>query len=342
MRIFAIFSILILFNSYAIFASGSKEKDAGPKWMTNIETDFPNSKYLAAVGSGDSRRRAQEDAAGLLAQQFTVNIKVDTVAQQKYAELVKEDKSYKESETILNHTVGTQANEQFINLRYSDPYTDKSGTTHIVAYIEREPTAFIYRDIIRKDLEKADDYYNRAGSVTGSLKRFAFYDAAYAVVLNAERMIEQLRIIHMPSAAILGLDLNIKKIAEAKDKEAEKLSYNISITGDKDGKVSGIIRDTMRDQPMSYNPNAKMVIKGTWAVAPGALNPNFKSVFWTANISLFDETGTTIASFYKDARENGITEDQAEVFAYREFQKHFSIELINNINAYLTRIAVGK
>ncbi|MCL2706096.1 MAG: LPP20 family lipoprotein [Spirochaetaceae bacterium] len=340
MRIFTIFAILILLNSCS--TTGSKTKEKAPNWMTNIEADFPNAKYLAAVGSGDSRRRAQEDASAFLAQQFTVNVKVDTVAQQKYAELVKDDKNYKESEIILNHTIGTQANEEFINLRFSDPYTDNSGTTHIVAYIEREPTAFIYREIIRKDLAKAEDFYSRASSVTGSFKRYAFYDAAYAIGLNAEKMIEQLRIIHMPSAAILGLDLNNKKIIEARDKEAEKLSYHISITGDKEGKIAAIIRDTMREQAISYNPNGKMGVKGTWALSPVSLNPSFKSVIWTADISLFDETGTVIATFYKEARENGITEDQAETFAYRELQKHLSQDLINNIQAYLTRIAIGK
>ncbi|MCL2480376.1 MAG: LPP20 family lipoprotein [Spirochaetaceae bacterium] len=342
MRFFAIFAILVLFNSCSTSGSPSKKNNGAPKWMTNIEADFPNSKYLAAVGSGDSRRRAQEDASAFLAQQFTVNVKVDTVAQQKYAELVKEDKNYKESEIILNHTIGTQANEEFINLRFSDPYTDNSGTTHIVAYIEREPTAFIYRDIIRKDLAKAEEFYSRASSVTGSFKRYAFYDAAYAMGLNAERMIEQLRIIHMPSAAILGLDINNKKFAEARDKEAENLSYHISITGDKEGKVAAIIRDTMREQSISYNPNGKMAVKGTWSTSPVSLNPNFKSVIWTADISLFDETGTTIATFYKEARENGITEDQAETFVYREFQKQVSKDLRNSIQSYLTRIATGK
>ena len=342
MRIFTVFAIILLFTSCSTTGHGSKTESKAPAWMTNINADFPDSKYLAAVGSGDSRRRAQEDAAAFLAQQFTVNIKVDTLAQQKYEELVKEDKSYKETETILNHTIGTQANEEFINLKFSDPYTDKSGTTHIVAYLERESTAFIYRDIIRKDLAKAEEYYNRANTVTGSLKRYAFYDAAYTMGLNAERMIGQLRIIHMPSSAILEMDLNIKKITEARDKEAEKLSYRISITGDKDGKIAGGIRETMRAQSIAYSPEGKMAVKGTWTLTPVSLNPSFKSVRWTADISLFDETNTAIATFYKDARENGITENEAVVFAYREFQKQFSRELAKDIQAYLTRIVVGK
>ena len=337
MKIFTVFfAILILISSCATTSSRA------PVWMTNIEADFPSSKYLAAVGSGSSRRRAQKDAAAFLAQQFTVNVKVDTIAQQKYAELVKEDKNYTESEIILSHIIGTQASEEFINLKFSDAYTDKSGTTFVVAYIERQPTALIYRDIITKDLAKAEEYYNRANSATGSLRRYAFYDAAYTVGLNAERMIDQLRIIYSPMATIAAMDLNLRKFAEARDREAGNLSYSISITGDNDGRVAAIIRDTMSEQLISYSPAGKMVIRGTWALSPISVNPSFKSVQWTTDISFFDEANTTITTFYKDARENGITEDQAEIFAYREFQRHFSAEMTNGIQSYLTGIVVGR
>jgi len=336
MKNFIVFIILILFTSCA--TTGSK---GAPQWMTNLEAEFPGSRYLAAIGSGDSRRRAQEDAAAFLAQQFTVNIKVDTVAQQKYAELTKDDSRYRESELMLTHTIGTQANEELINLKYSDAYRDSSGITHIVAYLERQPTSLIYRDIITKDLAKAEEFHNRASSVTGSLRRYAFYDAAYTMTLNAERMLDQLRIIFPPMVPMLEMQFNFKKFTEARDRAAGNLSYSIAVTGD-DGRVAGIIRDTMREQSISYSPNGSMTIRGTWSITPVSVNPNFRSVQWTANISLFDETGTTIATFYRDARENGITEEQAVNFAYREFQRHLSRELGRDIQSYLTRTATSR
>ncbi len=345
MKNFIIFIILIFLVSCATGGnnSGLSKTDSNvPKWMTNIEADFPDSKYLAAVGSGDSRRRAQEDAAAFLAQQFSVNVRVDTVAQQKYAELVKEDKSYKESETTLSHTIGTQANEEFINLKFSDPYTDNTGTAYIVAYLERQSTALVYRDIIKKDLAKAEEYYSRADSVNSSLRRYAFYDAAYTMGLNAERMIGQLRIIYLPIVPSLEMDLNLKKFADARDKEAVKLSCQISITGDKDGKIAAIIKDIMQTQSISYNPNGKMAVKGSWSLESVDLNPKFKSIRWRADISFFDETGTTIATFYKEMRENGITENEAIAFSYREVQKQMSKEFTQNIQSYLTKLVVNK
>ncbi|MCL2792076.1 MAG: LPP20 family lipoprotein [Spirochaetaceae bacterium] len=343
MKIFVILIILILSISCATKGSKATGSQATPLWMTNLEAEFPNSRYLAATGSGDSRRRAQEDAAAFLAQQFTVNIKVDTLAQQKYVELVRNDTSYSESELILTHIIGARADEELINLRFSDAYTDRSGITHVVGYIERQPTSLIYRDLIRKDLAKAEEFYGRANSATGSLRRYAFYDAAYTVKLNAERMLNQLRIIFPPMVPMLEMDFNFRKIAEARDREAENLSYSISITGDNNGRIAGTIRETMSEQSISYNPNnATMVFRGDWSVSPVSVNPNFKSVQWTANISLFDDSGATIATFFRSARENAITEEQAEIFAYREFQRQLSRDLGRDIQSYLTRVVTGR
>ncbi|MCL2295200.1 MAG: LPP20 family lipoprotein [Spirochaetes bacterium] len=331
-------AILILFNSCAAtFRHGGTP----PAWMTNLEADFPQSRYLAAVGSGSSRRRAQEDASALLAQQFSVHVRVNTVAQERYAELIRGDQRYREIMTMLNHTIGTQADQTFINLKFSDPYIDRTGTTHVVAYLERQPTALIYRDLIRRDLEKAEDYFRRANTAVGSLRRYAFFDAAYIMALNAERMIDQLRIIFPPMAAMMEMELDLRKFTAARDREAANLSYRIAIDGDTDGRIAGIVREAMSGQAISYSPNGSMVFRGTWSVTPVTVNPNFRSVNWIANISLFDEADTTIATFFRDARENGLTETQAETVAFREFQRQLSAELARGINAYLTGIVIG-
>jgi hypothetical protein len=312
-----------------------------PKWMTDLETDYPQAKYLAAVGSGDNRRGAEDDASGALARLFTVNVKVDAVAQQRYAEIVKADKTYTENEMAISQTVGTQASEQFVNLRFSDPYSDERGTTHVVAYIERESTAAIYRSLIQKDLAKAEDFLDRASSMPSALQRYAFYDAAHNVGLNAERMIGQLRIIHATSARLVESQLDLKKVTSARDAEAGKMTYAIALTGDADKRLAGIIRKTLENLSLSYQDRGLLTVKGSWSVEPVSVNPQFKSVLWTANISLYDETGAAIATYARQSRENAINETQAASLAYREVEKSLNKDFLQSIQNYLTRIVTG-
>jgi hypothetical protein len=322
-------------------SSSASSAGGAPQWMSDLEAGYPEAKYLAAVGSGDNRRGAEDDASGALARLFTVNVKVDAVAQQRYAEIVKADKAYTETEMAISQTVGTQANEQFVNLRFSDPYTDERGTTHVVAYIERDSTAAIYRSLIQKDLAKLEDFLDRASSMPGALQRYAFYDAAYNVGLNAERMLGQLRIIQANSARLVESQLDLKKVAAARDAEAGNMTYMIAITGDADKRLAGIIRKTLEGLSLSYQDRGLLMVKGSWSVEPVAVNPQFKSVLWTADISLFDETGAAIATYAKQSRENALNETQAASLAYREVEKSLNKDFLKSIQSYLTRIVTG-
>jgi hypothetical protein len=312
-----------------------------PAWMDTLETAFPDAQYLAAIGSGDTRRGAEDSASGALARRFNVNVKLDTVSQQRYAELVKADQTYSESEKTLTQTVGTQASEQFVNLRFSDPYTDNRGTTHVVAYIEKEPTAAVYRSLLQKDLAKIDDFSKRASTMSGALQRYAFYDAAYNVGLNSERLIGQLQFIHPATARAFESQLDLKTIAAARDSEVSRLSYSVNITGDGDKRLEGILRKALGTMALVYHANGPLAVKGSWSVEPVALNPQFKSVQWIANISLYDESGAAIATYEKQSRENGISEVQARNLVYREVEKSIGQDFLKNIQSYLTRIVTG-
>ncbi len=338
----AALALVSLFSVSCASVDAAEKKSAAskvPLWMNELDASFPTGKYLAAVGSGDTRRDAESDATGALARQFNVNIQVDTVAQQRYADIVKGDSAYSESERTISQSVGTQASEQFVNLRFSDPYVDAMGTTHAVAYIERAPTAAIYRTLIGKDLEKAERLRTRAASAAGALQRFALYDASYQVSLNARRLLSQLRIIHNPSAALLEKDVDeAVAVSRERDAEANKLSYRLEIAGDDDGKIGGMVREALASQSLTNFEIGRLVVLGNWTLEPVAVNPKYKSVRWTINLTLMDEMGTAVASVYKESRENGVGEAEARALAYREVEKQLGAELIKSLQDYLTRV----
>jgi hypothetical protein len=175
----------------------------------------------------------------------------------------------------------------------------------------------------------------------GALQRYAFYDAAYSVGLNSERLIGQLRIIHANTARMIESELDLKKVTAARDSEAGKLTYTIAINGDKDKRLAGIVRKTLEGISLSYQERGQMTVKGSWTVDPVTVNPQFKSVQWTADISLYDETGAAIATYAKQSRENALNETQAASLAYREVEKSLNKDFLASIQSYLTRIVTG-
>jgi hypothetical protein len=332
-------SLLLASSAFVSAAPSKNSPKAGkaPDWMFDLNSSYPKDKYLAAVGSGDTRRDAESDAAGALSRIFNVNVKSDSVATQRYEQIVKNDKSSVGSDMASSQTVGMQANESLVNMRFSDPYVDSAGLAHIVAYLERESTAAIYRAAIGKDSGRADGFCQRAASATGGLEAFALYDAAYQVGLNAERMIEQLRIIHAPSAKLLESAVDLQKIAASRDAVAAKLSYKLSVEGDGDGKIAGFVREILSSQSLSFKADGALAVRGSWATEPIQVNPKYKSVRWTINVALYDEGGTAIANAVKESRETALTESDAVALAYREARKFLSKALTDSLQDYLTR-----
>lgn len=331
--------VLLAFAASCASAAPSKgSKGKAPEWMLDLSASFPQDKYLAAVGQGDTRKDAESDAAGALSRIFNVNVKSDSVATQRYQQIVKADKTSVESGMSTSQTVGMQSDEQLVNMRFSDPYADSAGLTHVVAYLEREPTAAIYRAAIGKDAARADGFCRRAAAATAALQAFALYDAAYQVGLNAERMIAQLRIIHAPSAKLLESSVDLQKIAASRDAVAAKLTYKLSVDGDGDGKIAGFIRDALSAQSLAYKDDGQLAVKGSWAAEPIASNnPKYKSVRWTINVALYDEAGAAIANAVKESRETALTDSDALALAYRESRKFLSKTLADSLQDYLTR-----
>jgi hypothetical protein len=115
----------------------------------------------------------------------------------------------------------------------------------------------------------------------------------------------------------------------------------LAIAGDPDGRIQGIVRKSLEDLSLSFQQRSAMMVKGNWKVQPITVNPQFKSVQWTADISLYDEIGAAVATFAKQQRENAITETQATTIAYREAEKAIARDFVASIRAYLTRIVTG-
>ena len=59
-----------------------------PDWYLNPGEVYPDGTYLVSVGTGDTRRAAEQQAMAGLAQSFEASIQVDVTTQERYRDLV--------------------------------------------------------------------------------------------------------------------------------------------------------------------------------------------------------------------------------------------------------------
>ena len=313
-----------------------------PAWLTDLNAVYPDSTYLAAQGSGDTRKDAESDAADALSRIFNVKVTVNTTAQKRYMEIASQNKNLSESESTLVQNVGMSSDSQFTNLRYSDAFTDKKGKVYVVAYLERAKTAEIYRSILRKDIDFVAGLKDRAAKEEGVLYKFALLDTAVQVSLNSDRMLGQLQIIHAPTYKLYSQEVDTAGLSALRDAAAKKVTCAIKIDGDEGGKIASIVRKKLSTLKFAVKNDGALAVNGTWTMEPIQVNPRFKSVRWTLSLALADETGAEIVTYFKEYRENAVSEAEAKAFAYRSVEKMVGDDFIQNINDYMTRITQAK
>lgn len=336
----AALALCLLFGTGCALAAQAKSGPA-PAWYNNLDASYPDKQYMAAIGSGDNRRDAEADASAALARRFKVDIKVDAQAMQRYNDLVSKDQSYSSTERSAVQTVTSSANEQFINLTYSDPWTDPKGKVNIVAFLDREKTAALYKGIISKDAALVRSLKERAAKAPGNLAAFALLDSALAVSYNSDRMVAQLQLISANAAKEVASLVDSPALAKQRDEIGKLLGYSLAIEGDEDGKVAAMVKKALAGLNLNFREDGQLAVKGTVSVVPEA-NPKYKTLRWSLNISLFDETGTAIATMLKESKENGTTEVAARGFVVREMEKRVMIEFTQSVNQYLARVASTK
>jgi len=323
--------LVILLCASAVFAQNP------PAWLTDLNSVYPDSTYLAAQGSGDTRKDAEADAADALSRIFNVKVTVNSTAQKRYMEIASQNKTLSESETSIVQNVGMQSDSQFTNLRYSDAYTDKKGKVYIVAYLDRAKTAEIYRSILKKDIELATALKERAENEDGILQKFSLLDSAVQVSMNSDRMLGQLQIIHAPTYKLYASEVDTAGLTALRDAAAKKVTCSVKIEGDPTGKIASIVRKALSGLKISVKSSGPLEVSGTWTMEPVQVNPRFKSVRWTLSLAFADENGAEVASYFKEYRENAITEAEAQAFAYRSVEKMIAEGFIQSITDYMTR-----
>ncbi|MEI8095576.1 MAG: hypothetical protein WCG80_15305 [Spirochaetales bacterium] len=322
----------------ACFLVSCASTTGGSSWTTNLDAAYPPAKFLAAVGSGDTRRDAESDAAGALARRFSVTVKVDSVAQKRYSDLVQNGAVTTNGLETFDQRVGLQAGGQLLGMRFSDPAPDGNGRTLVVAYLEKAPAAALYRDQIGKDLDKAEALSAQAMGTNTALRAYAQADAALVVAKHAEGLLGQLRVLQPQAADQLDARWKQTAWASQRDALAAKLAYKLAIDGDADGKIADLVKANLATLSLAAQPAGLLSLTGSWAMVPVTVNKDFKSVQWTLSLNLADETGTVIATLNKTSRENGVTEADARAIAVREVGKLLAKELVGTVQGALTRM----
>jgi len=142
MKLKSLSLLLVVLYFYSCSAQTSEDL------YSSLEKYYPASKYLAAVGEGDTKKDAEKNAMGKLSLIFESMIDYNQTLNEHFTEFSDNDGSSLVYESSTQKRTNLQSNQNLMNVKFGKYSVDELGNNFVVAYIDRRETAAIYDEKI--------------------------------------------------------------------------------------------------------------------------------------------------------------------------------------------------
>lgn len=327
----------------AACASGPETSSGGnrPGWMDDVNSLYPAEQYLAVIGEGDSMSKAKANAASDVALIFQNQITVDNTMESRFDELMNNGVLASVSEsTSMTENINQQSDQELTNMKYGESWVDDMGTTYVIGYIDRVETGNIYKVRIEDQARIVAHLIGRSMQQDTLLGTYAFLDAAFAVAMGNEVLIEQLDIISPAIKRTIYLGYNLADLKTARADTAAQMTFAIDVSGDPDNRIPPIIATVLTGMGFSIS-NGPLEINGDFSMEPVDRGNDFVNYKWYLSLNLVDDRGIPVLAFEADTISAGLTESAAQSRVNKdvetEIQRTFGRELNNYFNSYIEK-----
>lgn len=320
---------LILSISFTVVAQDK------PAWIDNPQSKYPSSQYLTSIGTGDTRKAAENAAAANLSQIFQSTIKAEQTVNERYKELFSSpNQSTLEGQTDVTKNITITTDQTLYNIQYADSYTDNLGKVYVLALLERQPTAAIYEKKMEENEKQMLAYIAQYDASHDPIERYANINAALVFAKINEMLQQQLLIIlpgmtYKPKSAY-----NVVKVQQMLAVAIKQLPFSISISHDTEGKVTAIIKETLSEMGFVVAAKGVLSISGDVSFEELDMKRPEKFVRWSYKFSVVDAANNTIVSFNESGREAHVTYNEAVARALRTMKQKIKTNFGREINKY--------
>ncbi len=298
----------------------------------NLEKDYPQSKYLSAIGKGDSRRDAEKNAMGKLALIFESQINTSQTLNEHYSEFSDDEGSSLTYEASTKKRTNVSSDQKLLNVKYGKHGVDEVGNNFIVAYINKRETAAIYDEKIEGFHTSILSLKNNAVKADSKIKRYAALNRASKQMNENLGLMKQQTIISPYNPDFSDKVATYNSIYAKKGEVANSIKFVIS---ESDEDIVNSLSSIITSKGFKIAKSGDFLISSSLKYEEVDLGR--KEIFynWFMNIELMDANNEIIFNFDKSGREGGITESAVYSRAKFSANKSLKKEFIAGFEKYL-------
>jgi hypothetical protein len=306
-----------------------------PSWIENPQSKYPARDYLTAVGVGDTRKSAENNAAANLSLVFESSIKAENIIIERYKELFHGNTSTMEKESDVSKSAKVQSEQTLYNVQFVESFVDGEGRNYILAVLNRSTTADIYVKRIALNTEQILFYLERFKIASDTIQQFAYINAASVIARVNDSMMKQLIIIEPVAGGNVQLGYSYNDLMRQYSEAMKKVSFSLSIMNDPDGNVESAITAMLTEEGFVVHTHPLLSIEGAIAFKDIDLQRKEKFIRWSYQLFIRDRWGTTVITFSASGREGHVTREEAKARSIRTLVAKLKKAIPKQINAYI-------
>ncbi len=319
-----------------LLAGCTSEPISPPAWLVNPHEEYPESRFLVAVGEGDSRRAAENSASAGLARIFESRIRAEETLSETTTEARGAQESFDQlSELRANIRIGSD--QDLLNIQFGKAFTGHNRRVHAVAFIPRAETAEIYRARITENNIAVVLLTHRSDSAADPVEAYAFRRAAVRKALENDRLLAQLDIILPGMRDRLATPYVPQELYAQAAAAARDVTFSVALPG----VGGGALREALTGMGFSEKEkNPTLTFSGNATFEKTDLRrETLMFVRYRYNVDVFARDKTLVLSMNGSHREGHINFAEATARAQRSLRAELLTHVPKKVGNYLDRLA---
>ncbi len=298
----------------------------------NLEKDYPESKYLSAIGEGDTRKDAEKSAMGKLALIFESKIDMSQTLNENYSEFSNDEGSSLTYESTTMKRTNVSTDQKLLNVKYGKHGVDEVGNNFIIAYINRRETSAIYDEKIENLNTSILSLESHANSADLKIKKYAALNRASNLMNENMGLMQQQTIISPYNPDFSDKVATYNSIYRKKGEVANSIKFVIS---ESDEDIVNSLTSIITSKGFKIADSGDFCISSSLKYEEVDLGRKEMFYNWFMNIELTNSNNEIIFNFDKSGREGGISESAVYSRAKFSANKSLKKEFINGFEKYL-------
>ncbi|MEO0292982.1 MAG: LPP20 family lipoprotein [candidate division WOR-3 bacterium] len=307
-----------------------------PEWIENPHILYPESFYLAAVGSGSSLEEAKERAITSLSSIFSVEVNLNRKILEIYTEKKKEKEiDWEHSVNLVNRSV-LKSENKLINVRTPKTYFDEETTTfYVLSIIDKAETEVLYRKEIEKNDEAIIRVYREAKNTKNKITKLIYFKRCVELIKIGEALRSIHRVLSLENTPILPISKEELQIELEILKNA--LVAKIETSGGKKEELYSFLKEILNQTGFSVGEvNPDIIIKGKLEIKDLDFPREGEFILWELTIDVRDSsTGNIMNTFIVSGREGHIIREGAIRRALNRVKEELNTNFYKTFTGFL-------